>query len=156
MDWNQTKEAYDMQQAWEKIYGKTYGYSSDFQKQLFQQGVSNLKPQFEGMAKIGLGDLNQRGFNSAIPYSNLMSNVNSSYAKSLLDLQNSISAESGRVAESQKAARYGSESSFLSQWNLLALQKKLGQKGFMDFLGQLFGQAGNLGSEYAGMQLGIK
>lgn len=149
-DWNKANSANDIVRMFEGIYGKQYGFSPEYQKLLFQQGVTNLQPQFASMGKSGLNDLNQRGFNSAVPYSNMQSNLNSQYGRSLGQLQQSISAQSGQAAEAQKASLFGQTSDFLSQYNLMQLQKRLGKKGFMDFLGNLFGQGADVLAGWAG------
>lgn len=175
--------AYNPRAIFESIYGKQFGLPQEYQNLLFQQGEAKLQPQFAGMQKQGLGDLNQRGFYSAVPYSNMVSNINSGYGRALTELQQGIAAQSAQAAEQQKSqlfgatSSYGSQSelarqnnqydiglnnlsfehqkflsnlSFDQQQQLMQLQKQLGKKGFMDFLGALLGQGGNIMAGWAG------
>jgi len=142
--------AYDPQQLFRSIYGNQYGLPQEYQNQLFQQGVSQINPQFAGMQKQGLSDLNQRGFNSAVPYSNMVSNLNTARGRTLYDLQNSITTQSMQAGEQQKGQLFGAANDYQTQVALMELQKRLGKKGFMDFLGMFLGQAGNVAAGWAG------
>ena len=153
MNFMNTKQAYDLRQAFKSIYGDSYGLSPQLQSAMFQQGVSNLQPQFAGLQKSAVADLNARGFNSAVPYGNVMSNMNTGYMRALQNLQQGITTQSMQAGENQRAQLFNQLGGLSSQMSLLELQKKLGQKGFMDFLGQLLGQGMNVAGTYVGMHI---
>jgi hypothetical protein len=145
----------DLQQAFKNVYGDQFGYSPEFQKLLFEQGKTNLQPQFNTMKQQGLSDINNRGFYSAVPYSNMVSNANAVYGRALGGLQSDISVASGQAAEQQKASLFGAQSQYLTAYNLAELEKRLSKKDFMDFLGQLTGQAAQVAMSYVGAKFGI-
>lgn len=153
MNFMNTKQAYDLQSAFKSIYGNQYGLSPELQAAMFQQGVSNLQPQFAGLQKSAVADLNQRGFNSAVPYGNVMSNMNTGYMRALQNLQQGITTQSMQAGENQRLQLFNQLGGLSTQMSLMELQKKLGEKGFMDFLGSLLGQGMNVAGTYAGIKL---
>jgi hypothetical protein len=144
----------DLSQAFHNVYGSQFGYSPEYQRLLMQQGITNLQPQFAGMQKTATSDLNQRGFYSAVPYSNMVSNINSGYGRALGNLQTGISVASGQAAEQQKASLFGATSNYLTQYNLAELQKRLSKKDFMDVLGQLVAQGSEVAMQFVGANYG--
>jgi len=140
---------------WNQIYGNGgFGYSPFQQSTMFQQGVSDLQPHFQGIQRAGIGNLNRRGFYSRNPVSNLLSNTGANYSKALTDYRRGISIESGRAGEAQKANLFNTESGVEVQRYLLELQKKLGEKGFADFLMSILGQAPSVAARYLGANTG--
>ena len=151
IDFMNTKQAYDTQNIFKSIYGdKGFGLPPELQRLLFSQGEANLKPQFDTLRKQSVAGLNDRGFNSAVPFSNMTSNLNSAYGRSLYDLQNSITTQSLEAGETQKANLFGALQGMNSMQFQAWLTKKMNEPGFMDVLGKLLGQGANIGAQKLG------
>jgi len=131
----------DIQQLFRNVYGQG-GWSPEYQRLLYQQGLADIAPTYQSALRSGVADLNQRGFYSAIPYSNLAGRIGGDYMRALTDYRRGISLGSAQAAEQQKARMFDQMSGIVSQDFLYWLQKMANKKGFGDVLGQLIGQLG--------------
>lgn len=154
MGFMDSRQAYDLQDIFKSVYGdEGFGIPKRLQELYFKQGMDTLSPQFAALTKNSLAGANARGYSGPASYSNVMSNVNSAFGRAMASLQNSIMTQSMQAGEQQKELEFSALSNLQAIAFEAWLKKKMGKPGFMDLLGKLLGQAGEVGAFILGKKL---
>lgn len=140
----------ELQNIFRGAFGDRFGFSQQFQRQLFEDALSNLAPQFQAGQRAGTANLQARGFNTAVPFSNFLGQGQAAFTQAQGNIGRGIATASGQAGQRQRELLFGAQANLFTQESLLRLQKELGEKGFADFLGQLLG----FGVQGAGFALG--